>query len=244
VYIWAMCGRYVTPDEAELESEYRVDRTNSDARIRRGLESFEPSFNLAPSQDAPVIRVVRDSGGKREALLMRWGLVPSWTHGEIPKFSTSNASIEKLESGPSWRGPWKKGQRCIMPAKGIYEWQVQPDGSKIPFYIRPAAENTTFAIAALWDESITPLGESILSSAIITMPANELMAKIHNTKLRMPLIIRAEDVETWLTGTPEQAKAVMKTYPSEEMVAWPVSKKVNSARNNSPDLIDAADTYT
>jgi putative SOS response-associated peptidase YedK len=128
-----------------------------------------------------------------------------------------------------------------MPAAGFYEWQVQEDGSKVPFYIRPAANDTTFAIGALWDESVNAAGESILSSTVITMPANELMAKIHNAKMRMPAIIRPEDVETWLTGTPEQAKALLHQYPSEEMVAWRVDKKVNSAKNNSPKLIEAMD---
>jgi putative SOS response-associated peptidase YedK len=236
-----MCGRYVSPNEAAMEREYHLVRGNSGALFDASLEHYSQSFNLAPSQDVPVIRVVRDVQGRREAVIMRWGLVPFWAKGEIPKFATFNATIEKIETAPTWRGPWKKGQRCIMPAAGFYEWQVQTDGSKIPFYIRPAADNTTFAIAALWDESINAAGESMLSSTIITMPANELMAKIHNAKMRMPAIIHPEDLELWLTGTPEQAKAVLKQYPSEEMVAWRVDKKVNSAKNNTPKLIEAMD---
>ena len=51
----------------------------------------------------------------------------------------------------------------------------------------------------------TESGEDVLSCAIITMPANELLAEIHNAKQRMPLILTPEAVDTWLTGTPEQA---------------------------------------
>jgi putative SOS response-associated peptidase YedK len=236
-----MCGRYVSPDEAAMEREYHLGRHNSGALFDGSIAHYSPSFNLAPSQDVPVIRVVRDMQGRREAVIMRWGLVPFWAKGEIPKYATFNATIEKLETAPTWRGSWKRGQRCIMPVVGFYEWQVQGDGSKIPFYIRPAADDTTFAIAALWDESINAAGEALLSSTIITMPANELMAKIHNARMRMPAILRPEDVDVWLVGSPEQAKSVLKHYPSEEMVAWRVDKQVNSAKNNSPRLIEAVD---
>jgi putative SOS response-associated peptidase YedK len=75
----------------------------------------------------------------------------------------------------------------------------------------------------------------------ITMPANELMADIHNTgnnPHRMPAILRAEDREAWLTGTPEEARAVLTPYPSGLMAAHRVSTRVNSVRNNSPELIE------
>src|SRR4030095_10163225 len=109
------------------------------------------------------------------------------------------------ESSPAWRGPWARGQRCVMPAAGFYEWQVQPDGTKKPYYIWPADDNELFPIAALWDRAKTEAGEYILSCAIITMPANELLAEIHNAKQRMPLILPPDAVDTWLSGTREQA---------------------------------------
>ncbi len=56
------------------------------------------------------------------------------------------------------------------------------------------------------------------SFTIITLPANELMAKIHNEKQRMPAILRMEDVETWLTGTPEQARAALIQFPASSSV--------------------------
>ena len=234
-----MCGRYVSPEVAAMEREYHLGRSDA-GQLFRNVESYSPSFNLAPSQDVPVIRVVRDVEGRREAMLMRWGLVPHWAKGEIPKYHTFNCDIARIETAASWRGPWKRGQRCIMPAMGFYEWHVLPDGTKLPYFIRPVTDST-FAIAALWDESINAVGESLFSAAIITMPANELMAKIHNTKMRMPAILLPEDVDTWLSGPIGDAKAVLKQFPSQEMVAWPVSKAVNSARNQGPELILAAD---
>jgi putative SOS response-associated peptidase YedK len=169
---------------------------------------------------------------------MRWGLVPYWAKGIPPKYSTINCTIEKLEIAPTWRGPWKRGQRCILPVAGFYEWKILEDGkTKQPYYIKPA-NSETFAFASLWDESRTDEGESIISCALITMPANEIMANIHNSKCRMPAILNHAEIETWLTGTPEQARALLKQHPSEEMLAWPVSTRVNVPRNNSPDLVE------
>ena len=229
-----MCGRYVTPDEASIERAYALTARQWGPWMN---EAYSASYNVAPSQRVPVFRVIRDVEGQRQLEPMRWGLVPFWAKGEPPRYSTINATIEKLETAPTWRGPWKRGQRCIMPAAGFYEWHEQPDGTKRPYYIRPADEDEVFSIAGLWERSRTDDGEDVLSCALITMPANELMAEIHNTKQRMPAILAPEAVETWLTGTPEQAKALLQPYPSEFMRAHPVSKRVNSPRNNDPELV-------
>lgn len=239
-----MCGRYVSPEEAALNREYHLDRRNSQQRINEALEAiYLQSFNVAPTDRVPVVRVIRGQDGARESLLMRWGLIPFFARGEPPKYSTINATIEKLNTAPAWRGAWERGQRCIMPCAGFYEWQVQAGGRKQPFYIKPA-NHETFAFAALWDRSITPDGETILSCAVITMPANELMREIHNAKQRMPAILQREHIEPWLSGTPEQARAVLTPYASDEMLAWPVSARVNTPRNNDPFLIQRIDVET
>jgi putative SOS response-associated peptidase YedK len=84
-------------------------------------------------------------------------------------------------------------------------------------------------------------GTAAESCVHITMPANELIADIHNTgnnPHRMPAILRAEDREAWLTGTPEEARAVLRQYRGELMDAYEVSPRVNSVKNNSPGLIE------
>ena len=81
----------------------------------------------------------------------------------------------------------------------------------------------------------------IESCVHVTMPANELMADIHNTGSnphRMPAILRRDDQAAWLRGTPAEARAVLRPYPSDLMVAHRVSTRVNSVRNNSPELIE------
>jgi putative SOS response-associated peptidase YedK len=198
-------------------------------------EAYRPSYNVAPTHRVPVLRVIRAVDGDRRIEPMRWGLIPYWTNGEPPAYSTINAMIEKLETAPAWRGPWSRSQRCVMPAAGFYEWQVQPDGTKQPFYVQPSGDDDVFSIAALWDRSRTESGDVVLSCAIITMPANTLLAEIHNAKQRMPLILPPEAVDLWLTGIPEEAKSLLVPYPSELMRAHRVSKRVNTPRNDDPD---------
>lgn len=230
-----MCGRYVTPEQDALEREYGIGPRQSVEQV------FRQSYNVAPTDEVPVLRVVREIAGSREVTGMRWGLIPFSAHGQPTAYSTINATIESLETAPTWRGPWRRSQRCVMPCVGFYEWHVNLDGSKQPYFIRPTEDGATFPLAGLWDRSITPSGEVIESCAVITMPANDLLARIHNAKRRMPAILAHQDVDTWLRGTPEQAKAILRAYPSDAMVAWPVSTRVNSTKNNGPDLIQPID---
>jgi putative SOS response-associated peptidase YedK len=220
-----MCGRYVSPDEASIEREYNLVRTEW---------NFPPSYNVAPTQNVPVVRASKD--GARTGARLHWGLIPFWAKGVPPKYSTINATVEKLMDGATWRGPWKRGQRCIVPALGFYEWQLQTDGkTKQPFYIR-TDDQEIFGFAGLWDSSVGADGVAVESCTIVTLPANELMAEIHNVKRRMPAILTREDREVWLTGAPDDAFHAIKQYRDAHMTATPVSKRVNTPKNNDAEL--------
>jgi putative SOS response-associated peptidase YedK len=225
-----MCGRYTTPLESEAERYFAVHRLNW---------QFERSYNVAPTQAVPVVRQV---DGVREGVMMRWGLVPFFAKGVPAKYATINARIETIESAASYRGPWQRMQRCVLPATGFYEWHLREDGSKQPFFIH-AADQPLFGFAGLWDGSIPEDGALLESCTIITMPANPLMAQIHNApgKQRMPAILPWADVEAWLSGSPDAARAILQPYPAELLVAWPVAARVNSPRNNGPELTVAID---
>ena len=96
-----MCGRYVSPYVAEAERYFLV-------HVMRW--KFERSFNVAPTQQVPVVRI---ADGEREGVTLRWGLVPFFAKGIPPKYSTINAPIEKLSDGPCWRGPWKRANAAF-----------------------------------------------------------------------------------------------------------------------------------
>lgn len=223
-----MCGRYSTPQQSEAERYFAVHLLHW---------RFERSYNVAPSQAVPVIRA---AGSEREGLMMRWGLVPFFARGVAPKYSTINARIETLETAASYRGPWKRAQRCIVPAAGFFEWHVGDSGAKQPFFIH-TADQPIFAMAGLWDSSRREDGSMLESCTIVTMPANALMAQIHNApgKQRMPAILPLAAVDAWLHGVPEAARAALVPYPADLMAAWPVSPRVNSPRNNDPALVEA-----
>jgi putative SOS response-associated peptidase YedK len=221
-----MCGRYTVTMRGFAEYQ---------RYMRRQGTPIVESFNVAPTQKVPVIRNSPE-GGSLDT--MRWGLIPFFARGVPPKYSTINARIETVQTAASYRGPWKRGQRCLQLATGFYEWQTQPDGkTKIPYYIT-LNDQEMFALAGLWDSSRTDAGESIESCVHITMPANKLVGEIHNTKHRMPAILARDDQEAWLSGSPDEAWATLKPYPDEHMVAWPVSKNVNSPRNNNATLVE------
>jgi putative SOS response-associated peptidase YedK len=220
-----MCGRYVSPDEASIEREFN---------LIRGEWRFPPSYNVAPTQEVPV--VLRREGGL-EGRRLRWGLIPFFARGIPPKYSTINARIETVQTAASYRGPWQRGRRCLVVASGFYEWQTQADGkSKIPYYIH-LNDQEVFAFAGLYEASRTAQGEIIESCVHLTMPANGLLSEIHNTKHRMPAILAKEDREAWLSGSADEAWSALKPYPDGHMVAWPVSTAVNKPSNNNAELI-------
>jgi putative SOS response-associated peptidase YedK len=220
-----MCGRYVSPNEASIEREFDI----------HGNEwRFPESFNVAPSQQVPGIRAGKAGP---EGVMLRWGLVPFFAKGKIGSYSTINARLESVETSASYRTPWKRGQRCILPAQGFYEWHVNEDGSKQPFYIH-LNDQTVFGFAGLWDKSVADDGAVIESCTIITLPANALMADVHNGRARMPAILPREQRGTWLSGSADAARDLLQSYPAELMVAYPVGKRVNSPRNNDAGLLE------
>lgn len=222
-----MCERYILRYLAQAEKDFEL----------KSFQGWQESFNIAPTQPVAVVRMEE---GERKGITLRWGLIPFFAKGEPPKYSTINATIEKLEAGPSWRGPWKRGQRCILPAAGFYEWHMGEDGKKQPYFIH-LADQEVFGLAGIWDRSVKADGTAVDSCAIITMPANDLMKHVHNTGNnpgRMPAILGKADYAAWLTGSVDDARNVLRQYPQDVMVAYKVSTRVNTPKNNDPTLVD------
>jgi putative SOS response-associated peptidase YedK len=221
-----MCGRYVSPEEAAIEREFTLVHTEW---------QFPANFNVAPTQDVPIVRMRQ---GLRQGVRLRWGLIPYFAQGVAPKYSTINARMETVQTAASYRGPWNRAQRCLVVARGFYEWQTQADGkTRVPYYIH-LNDQDIFAFAGLWDASRNERGETIESCTHLTLPANRLLAEIHNTQHRMPAILAREDREAWLEGSPDEAWSALRPYPNEHMVAWPVSTRVNKPANDDAALIE------
>lgn len=223
-----MCGRYTNKlTWREIVELYRLVFDAGTAQAQ-----WSPKFNIAPTTQIPV---VYSPDGHRRMALMRWGLVPAWSK-EVGKFATFNARSDGLDSKPAYRGAWKAGRRCLIPATSFFEWRKS---DKAPFAIG-LGNKGPFAFAGLWDEWKPANGDRLLSCTVITTEPNTLMAGIHD---RMPVILDEEQWPKWLgeeaaTGT--ELKAMLKPCAAERMAAWAVSKDVGNVRNETPDLIEPA----
>jgi putative SOS response-associated peptidase YedK len=230
-----MCGRYIVAQLAAAERLFKLQRVTWE---------LTASYNVAPTQSVPIVRVARD--GAREGVMVRWGLIPYFTRGEPPRFSTINARIETLETAPSYREPWQRGQRCLQIASGFYEWHLDAQGRKAPYFVH-LADQDVFAFAGLWERSRKVDGSVIESCVLITMPANAVLREVHNTganPYRMPAILREEDHEAWLHGTRDQARSVLQPYAADLTVAYEVSPRVNSPDNNDAQLLEPVHAAT
>jgi putative SOS response-associated peptidase YedK len=213
-----MCGRFsLTANEAELNLRFE---------LAGGDAPYVPRYNGAPTQMLAVI-----TGEKPGRLsYLRWGLIPPWAKDISIGNKMINARAETITEKPSFRTPLFS-KRCLVPADGFYEWQQ--DESKQPYRIF-VKNNPIFSMAGLWERWKSPEGDLLDSFTIITIEANSFMKPIHN---RMPVILKQEDEKTWLSGkNHEEILSMLKQYPPEDMDAVPVSKLVNSPRNDVPEV--------
>jgi putative SOS response-associated peptidase YedK len=237
-----MCGRYTLLAEAnQLAEEFQVGN----------VVALEPRYNIAPTQNVPVVRLVgiaapssmavvrkAETGGARRLDILRWGLIPSWAKDAKFGYRTINARAETVATQPAFRDAFRK-RRCIVPANGFFEWQKSmASGKEVkqPYYIR-RRDGRPMGLAGLWDHWEGPDGTIIESFTIITTEANELVLTLHT---RMPVILHPEDYDAWLDpGTEtEQLQSLLAPCPPEWLIATPVSKQVNNTRNDDPGCID------
>ncbi len=157
-----------------------------------------------------------------------------WAEGPAVGSRMINARAETVATKPAFRRAFKE-RRCLLLADGFYEWQRQ-DGRKQPYYIR-LHDGRPFAFAGLWERWVPPDGQPLDSCTIITTVSNTLIQPLH---VRMPVILAAADYENWLDPTLQEVdrlQPLLRPYPSEGMVAYPVSTKVNNPANDAPDCI-------
>ena len=219
-----MCGRYTLKTPTNVLADL--------FEIEEYPTSLTPSYNIAPTQE---VAAVVEEDEKRKLEMLRWGLIPSWAKDPAIGNKMINARAETGHEKPSFRSAFKK-RRCLILADGFYEWQ-KTDSGKQPFYIH-MEDGSPFAFAGLWETWKD--GEELRSCAIITTDANDLMGEIHH---RMPVILPPENYEVWLDpdfDEKEALKDLLKPFPSDEMEAYMVSRRVNKPSNNEPSVVEPA----
>ncbi len=224
LYNPGMCGRYTLFKLEQLLQRFPwIEVPPADAIAR---------YNVAPTQ--PVLAV---SNAEPDRFAhFHWGLVPPWAKDPSIGGRMINARAETLAEKPAFRNALRR-RRCLVPADGFYEWRREPDGkTKTPMYIRMKSREP-FAFAGLWETWRSPDGTSLPSCTLITGMPNEVVAPIHD---RMVVILRPEHYQQWLDPgerAPEDLAPLLAPYPAAEMEAHPVSRTVNSPRNETADCI-------
>jgi putative SOS response-associated peptidase YedK len=218
-----MCGRYtLTRPAREVAEAFDLDAE----------PATEPRYNIAPTQTVLAVRRP-DPAGPRQAVLLRWGLVPSWAADLSIGARLLNARAETVLEKAPFRTAFIR-RRCLLPADGFYEWQ--PVGrKKQPIHFR-FADDRLFAFAGLWDSWPGPDGV-VESCTILTTEANDLVRPIHE---RMPVILDPARYDDWLDPL-EQDRDVLRSYlvphPADDMVAVLANPLVNNARNEGPGCL-------
>ncbi len=221
-----MCERYALPEQRIAEREL-----SPKCRWWR----FSASFNVAPSRYVPSVRLHE---GQSEAVMMRWGLIPAWAHGDMSAGHWLRLSCDRLEHSPLFRGPWLNGQRCILPFAGFYTWRLTDAGYRQPYFVH-ASGRPVFAVAGLWDRTETEDGDVIEGCAILTVPANSQLASIQTATREIPAILNTEDFDVWLRGTPAEARDRLRTSPEALLTTHAVSPRINSLAYDDEGLVRA-----
>lgn len=174
---------------------------------------------------------------EEEIQIMYWGLIPHWFKDSDPNkiaAMTLNAQIETVREKASFRSVIGK-KNCVIPSTGFFEWQTRGK-EKAPYFLKPA-NDPVFSMAGIFDDWVDKqTGELLRTFSILTCPANETMAQIHNTKKRMPVLLSEEQVSLWLDGS-LNPNALVEPAPSEWIVPVPVSKKIIlSSDANCPEV--------
>ena len=170
-----MCGRYgFTPGEfREIRIRFNIDTD---------IPLFSPRYNIAPTQQAPVIANLQ---GANRIELFQWGLVPWWAKDPSIGNRMINARAATLADKPSFRDLLRK-KRCLVLADGFYEWRKEGKG-RVPMWFKRKSDGPLL-FAGLWDAWRKPEGGILKSYTVITTEPNELIAPVHNRSRRYSMI--------------------------------------------------------
>jgi putative SOS response-associated peptidase YedK len=225
-----MCGRFSITGDLDFYAEYfGVDEIRT--------EPLAPSWNVAPTDD---VYVVAEHDNTRHIGSMRWGLVPHWAKDK--KSIQINARAETVATTSMFRDSFSR-KRCLIPSDGFYEWEPAEEG-RTPHWVY-RADGHPMVFAGIWASRLdeeTQQWERTCS--ILTTEAKGVISSIHH---RMPVALDPDLWDSWLdreiTDT-ETALGLIRTIDPDEIMEHAVSKRVNTVKNNDPDLRAPAEPDT
>jgi len=217
-----MCSRYSLTSPAEAVRSYFLHHNEA---------LFPPRYNIAPTQPVAIVRP--DHSGRRELVLVRWGLIPSWVKDPRTFSTLINARAESAAAKPAFRGAMRH-KRCLVPADGFYEWTGAP-GRKRPHLLR-LRSGGPMALAGLYEHWLGADGSELDTMAILTVPANRQVAALHD---RMPAILSPGQFDAWLdvrAVLAEEAQRLLVPAAEDALEIVEVSRKLNDSRNEGPEV--------
>ncbi len=220
-----MCGRYASSRDArDLASAFAVEEPPE--------EVIPPSWNVAPTD--PVYAVLQRDD-RRLLRVLRWGLVPSWAKDAKGAARLINARQETVTEKPAFRAAYQR-RRCLLPADGYYEWQVE--GTRKQPWFLTSRDGGPLAMAGLYE--VWSQGEQRLwTCTVLTTSAPDELGHIHD---RTPLLVPRADWARWLDpGVEDPGGHLLVPAVGGALDAWPVSPAVGNVRNDGPELIQPLD---
>ena len=217
-----MCKAYtLTRPSAEIINKFDL----------QGDSEFTPRFNIRPGQLVPVIIQAEPRG----LSFFYWGATPAFSKNKAIAEKLYNIRIESISNTALYRSAIEQ-RKCLVPADGFYAWRKISKKGLVPY--RYFQENgDLFAFAGLWEEFEDDNGAIVHTFSIITTIANELVSQSDS---RMPVIFDIEGGLQWLKRSGDEAIAMLKSYPAEEMKGFAVSNRVNNPEFDDPSLIEPA----
>ena len=215
-----MCTRYIPPEVAVIERHWHVGRANP----WRGLEG---PVDVFPGYQGSFIRAAAMADGQDEPnppmpelVSGQWNLIPWFAISAKLKFATCNARSEEMATKASYKFPWARGQRCIIPAAAFFEpnWET---GKHVRWRFK-RSDGAPWGLAGLWNTwRDKTTGEIVESYTMLTLNADNhpLMKRMHkpDPKLaanaqdkRSVVPIEMADVNTWLHGTQAEARGLIR----------------------------------
>ncbi|MEX2595043.1 MAG: SOS response-associated peptidase [Anditalea sp.] len=216
-----MCGRYtIGKSRRELETRFKAEM----------LQHFEPRFNLAPTQLAPVITSDSQKGFSH----FYWGTTPEFAKNKPVSEKLINARAETVAEKAAYKGSFKR-KRCLIPADGFYEWKTIGKKTRVPYRFT-LLDDSLFAFAGLWDEYENEKGEINHTFLILTTSPNPQVAQVGDC---MPVILTPQNEKKWLdkNTSQEDLLQMLNPYQEDQMISYTVSPLVNQVTNDSSSLI-------
>ena len=218
-----MCGRFANHFECKETWESFFGEGIPD----EVLKEVRIGYNICPTQIIPIF--CKDAGdsdsGNGDSQCSwhasRWSIIAPWATEISTKYATFNARSETLSEKASYKNAFKKGQRCIIPALGYYEWKSIND-EKQPYFAQRGLSEPLF-FGGLYEPARDEIPHSF---TVITLPATNAMKPLH---YRMPLMFA--EPNSWLDTGSFDGHLVRTPWHQ-------VSKTVNSPRNQGASLIE------